>query len=58
MPLIDLQEAREELGGVGATLDRQEVDDLDEQPGLAPARLAYRLDELLQAGNEAVVADP
>ncbi len=37
--------------------DRQEVDDLDEEAGVAAAGAAHGLDQLGEAGEEAVVAD-
>src|ERR1700742_946284 len=46
MRIGDGEETLQEFVRVGSTPDRQEVDDLDEQPGLAGARLAHGLDEL------------
>ena len=51
------EEAPEEFVGGRASLHRQEVDDLDEQPGCAAARAPDRLDELPEPRQEPIVAD-
>src|SRR6185295_4678350 len=44
--------------GLRTPADLQEIDDLDEQSGVATARPPYRLDQFGEAGNESVVAYP
>lgn len=54
----DLEKAREEPPGIGATPDRQKVDQLDQQAGLAVARLAHDPTGLREPRHEPVVTDP
>ncbi len=60
-PLAVLRAELEMSAEVGllcrAPADAQEVDDLDEQAGLAARRLAHAVDQLAQARDEALVAD-
>ncbi len=51
------QEAAEVLLAIGAAPDGQEVDQLDQEPGVAVARAAHGRGQLAQAGDEPVVAD-
>jgi len=51
------EEALEEFLRLGPPADRQKVDQLDEQLGVAGAVLAHRLDQPAQPGQESVVAD-
>ena len=52
-----LQEPFEILFCHRAPVDAQEIDDLDQKPGLTPTRLANRLYEFAQSWNETIVAD-
>src|ERR1043166_9205021 len=54
---VDGEEALEELRRFGPPLDGEEVDDLYEQARAAKAFAPDGLDQLTQAGDEAVVAD-
>src|ERR1043166_901314 len=54
---VDVEEALEELRRFGPPLDGEEVDDLYEQARAAKAFAPDGLDQLTQAGDEAVVAD-
>ncbi len=58
MMIGDLQEALKVLVRLGPVPDRQEVDDLDEQPRVAAALSAHGAYDLLQPRQEAVVTDP
>ncbi len=53
----DAQKFGEEARGVWATPDRQEVDQLDEQPRLPVARVANDADQLLETRQKAIVTD-
>src|SRR6516164_4569359 len=52
-----LQKAREELFRIGPPADRQEIDQLNEEAGVALAGLPHAVDQPAQAGQKAVVAD-
>ena len=53
----DMQVLLEIFFGGWPPVDTQEVDDLDEKPGLTVAGFAHRFHQLFQAGNEPVVTD-
>ena len=53
----DVEKPGQELVARGPPLDREEVDELDEQQGLAGRRLADRGDQVTQPGDESIVAD-
>src|SRR6185295_6699049 len=55
--LAEQQIAAEVLLPIGAARDAQKVDDLDEEERLAVAAALDRVDEALQAREEAIVAD-
>ena len=57
MMFSDLKKALKIFCRVGPALDRQEVDDLNEEFGVAVARFANRVDQLPQAGKKSIVAD-
>src|SRR5678816_4180990 len=48
----DLEVATEEALGLGAAADRDEVEELDEEPGPAAASLTHRLDQRAEPGHE------
>ena len=48
----------EEFRRLGAASDCEEIDDLNEEPGMSAARLADDAHEFGKPGYEAVVADP
>src|SRR4030095_906373 len=53
----DLEIAAEESTRLGPPADRDEVEDLNEEPGPALAPLAHRLDERAKPRHEPVVTD-
>src|SRR2546423_778105 len=58
MTLLQDKETREEFLFLRAALDGEEIDDLNEQARVAVTGAAHRFDQLAQARDEAVVADP
>ncbi len=53
----DLKKALEIFCWIGPALDRQEVDDLNYESGVTLARVAHRVDQLTQSGQEPIVTD-
>ena len=58
VPIREHQVLPEVSLGLGAAADPEKVDDLDEEPGAAAARLTNGAHQLRQAGDEPVVPDP
>ena len=52
MPVGDLEIASDELALLGPPADREEVDDLDEEPGAPAARAPNHVDELARARGQ------
>src|SRR5262245_36597654 len=57
MTIGEDEEVPKEAPRLGAAADPEEVDDLDEHPGPTLARPAHGVDQLLEAGQEAIVPD-
>ena len=57
MLLIDFEEALEIFRRVGPPPDGEKINQLNEQPGVAVALPADGLDQIREAGDEAIVAD-
>src|ERR1051325_9772835 len=58
MLIIHLQKALEVFRTLRTSLDREKVDDLNEQQRLPITRFTHRLDEFAQPRNKTIVADP